>query len=80
LGDCLLWALFVSYRSSPTNCTTFPHGYRYMINVTKRGLLGYILVDFFHQLIWSPCLSLTLAHSAFSQLRVDFSLTCFANH
>jgi hypothetical protein len=46
LGDCLLGAVFLTYRSSPHFWTTFFHCKSDVLILTKNGL-GYILGDFF---------------------------------
>jgi hypothetical protein len=46
MGECLLLAVFITYKSSPSFCGTFCYGKNYELVLAKNGL-GYILGNFF---------------------------------
>jgi hypothetical protein len=52
LGDCLLWAVFENYRSSPYFCDDLYLSMDDVLILTKMGLATFW--QFFHKLIWSP--------------------------
>jgi hypothetical protein len=58
LGVCFLWVVFVKYTEVAQIIGLFFHVTSCVVIFTKNGL-GYILGDFFHKLIWSPCLATT---------------------
>jgi hypothetical protein len=53
-GDCLLWAVFLNYRSSTNFRATFST-YGYALILTKKWV-GLHFGELFHETIWSPCL------------------------
>jgi hypothetical protein len=53
LGDDLLWVFFCC-RSTPHILASFSTGYALIL--ADMYILGYVLGDIFHKLIWSPCL------------------------